>query len=430
MSEDQALARRIYPIGQTYFDTTRSTKDIVVVDGLTNGGPKNFVGSGPKWVNDLSTNVGMLLPGECPVPNCKEFGPNPPPCTPLLTELEANKWWLHAGTAGQVHDLCRRTPDNRVFYHRPASWASRLGRASTGFLLEGEVDGRRLFATTLHSLSGLAHDSTNYVVFGFLDHPDNGWGLFVENVAKVKRVYARGDSTRHVADDWALLEVVQLPGGKLGSGLAPPTKALDDTLPLAVISHSLGLPKSFGPGDVQEDRGSEFVHTCDTLGGSSGAPLLVARGARQGEVVGMCVRGGHLRSTPSGGTAPIPVGDPREPFFGANLALTLPFTADQPAGASFPYNPTTPPWPTSIPIQVARHGHRVVKDTDESVSVVADGTNWLQQPKSADSHHTNVTINNHDHTLTVSKDKAIQLHWGGSVVVDEGEYTITILPWD
>jgi hypothetical protein len=382
----------------------------------------------PTKVRDWAMSVGLIIPGKQYVPCAQHLDP-PKVLTPLLEDTGEGFWWLHAGTAGQVHDLCRRTLVNRSFYHRPASWAGRLGCAATGFLLRATgTGGERLLLTTLHSVAGLITPGadSNYVVFGFTDAIDNGWGVCVNKVYKINKVYARGTDVRDERQDWALLEVDRTTGGLPdGLDLAATPPGEDDEL--VIISHSLGLPKSWGRGKIFDTTAGAFSHTCDTLGGSSGAPLLDWRRPERG-VVGMCVRGGHLRSTPTGGSEPIPIGDPTEPFFGANRALS--FDAPgfpkliPPKGQGLP-GTFANTWPDKFPIRYPTAAKK--KTVQRRVRELAEsGTGARPFP---------LMVGEDQHVVTLGCREVMDLYWGKAVRVlskpprKKCPIEVTIRPW-
>lgn len=85
--------------------------------------------------------------------------------------------------------------------------------------------------------------------------------------------------------DYTLIRLIEDPPAEIGRlFFAPSVPAPPDLLPVFIIQHPSGLPKHVSIADchiagldkvgVARDVRSDFGHLCDTLGGSSGSPVL------------------------------------------------------------------------------------------------------------------------------------------------------------
>ncbi len=421
----------------TLFPISPINLDAVTLAVPSSGGTARPVPLAPKRIKDHATNVGLLIPADHEIPsttmsvvtddeakkhNATAVELSPPLVTPLLRRTDralkdkdgnsvgggSYRWWLYGATAGQVHDLCRRTKANHRFYHRSASWGGRLGCAATAFLLDSKFDGyangRALVVTPLHALRALP-DPTKatkvHVVFGYEDGLGNGWGQEVTLVYEVVDVLGRGSDLTTNEDDWAVLilnedRAVLENANEFRKGISLSRQQLGDEDKLVVIGHMLTLPKTFGRGAVVNVEPHVFSHTCDSLGGSSGAPLL-RRGARGSfEVVGMSVSGGHLRSTATGGAEPIPIGDQAEQFYGQNCALIIPPRKN---------------WPDSfaeIEAPVADEGHHPGKTHKFSLPAATLKSTTAQRVRTT-------KADKHVHDVKLTADQLRQLRWGHAI---------------
>ena len=153
--------------------------------------------------------------------------------------------------------------------------AGGLGRVCTGFLL-----GRDLLLTNQHCISNGAEAATAVVEFGV----DSAGAVPVSfRVTKVEAV--------NEPLDYSLLRLSG-DASKFGRLFVGPAATF--ALPLVVVQHPQGLPKkvafppncSVGSTSVAgvNDQLNDFGHSCDTLGGSSGSPVVEAT---DGTVVGL-----------------------------------------------------------------------------------------------------------------------------------------------
>jgi hypothetical protein len=142
------------------------------------------------------------------------------------------------------------------------AWAS-----CTGFLV-----GRRLMMTNEHCIASQPEAASAFVDFNY-----DGAGM--------KPVTLRGSTLVAVSAplDFAVVRLAADPPAAAGRLFFGPTPQKDPQ-PLFIIQHPSGLPKQVSIADCATnglsrvgagtgDR-SDFGHTCDTLGGSSGSPVL------------------------------------------------------------------------------------------------------------------------------------------------------------
>jgi V8-like Glu-specific endopeptidase len=81
----------------------------------------------------------------------------------------------------------------------------------------------------------------------------------------------------------------ELPGDRFGSLSVAAADLLTEGATLCVIQHPNGLPKKIEAGPLQHNQGGQISYdSIDTLGGSSGSPIL----SELGEVVGVHTNGG------------------------------------------------------------------------------------------------------------------------------------------
>ena len=153
--------------------------------------------------------------------------------------------------------------------------AGGLGRVCSGFLM-----GRDLLLTNQHCISNAAEAATAVVEFGV----DSAAAVPVSfRVSKIEAVDA--------PLDYSLLRLTG-DASKFGRLFVGP--AATSQLPLVVVQHPQGLPKkaafppncSVGSTSVAgvDNLLNDFGHVCDTLGGSSGSPVVEST---DGAVVGL-----------------------------------------------------------------------------------------------------------------------------------------------
>jgi hypothetical protein len=172
------------------------------------------------------------------------------------------------------------------------------------FIIEGEgqafctgfMVGARLMITNEHCIRTKAEAESAIADFNY-----NSAGVVAQHVRVDKIVSSSAPL------DYSLLQLAAEPPtgtGRLffGGAILAPTGGTPapDTHPLFVIEHPSGLPKQASIADcglaglqrvgVQTGNQSDFGHTCDTLGGSSGSPVL---DWDTGQVVGLHHLGFH-----------------------------------------------------------------------------------------------------------------------------------------
>lgn len=185
-------------------------------------------------------------------------------------------------------------PDKRqhiaLFDNRPVIWAAQaaVGRISfisgnalkvcTGFMVSKDM-----LVTNHHCVPTNAICQTTTVVFGYQltrqGEMQSGQQYKCAAVLEANYNY-----------DYALLRMSDSPGTSTGM-LTFNTAGVAGGQQLYVIQHPAGQPKQISEDDCKvvaptEDgrtSGSDFSHLCDTLGGSSGSPVL----NEMGQVVGL-----------------------------------------------------------------------------------------------------------------------------------------------
>jgi V8-like Glu-specific endopeptidase len=153
-------------------------------------------------------------------------------------------------------------------------------KVCTGFLIEsGE------FVTNHHCINSPATCSTAVAIFGY-QHDESGLLHFGRQYECERLVEERSSYPLDIA-------VLKLRGGPDTEWGRLRVKASDPKVgsPLFIIQHPAGQPKQVSkkncvidavPVDGR-DRETDFTHSCDTAGGSSGAPVF----NELGEVVGL-----------------------------------------------------------------------------------------------------------------------------------------------
>ena len=148
----------------------------------------------------------------------------------------------------------------------------------TGFLIADD-----LLMTNQHCVSDQAVCETTVAIFGYQYHAEGHL-----DPGRQHRCLSVEDT--HYEHDVAVLKLADAPGedwGRLDFAAKDPVDGED----LLLIQHPAGQPKQvsktdctvLGPSSDGRGKDTDFAHGCDTLGGSSGSPVINLRG----QVVGL-----------------------------------------------------------------------------------------------------------------------------------------------
>ncbi|WP_306736098.1 trypsin-like serine peptidase [Marimonas arenosa] len=154
-----------------------------------------------------------------------------------------------------------------------------FARTCSGFLI-----GPDLLLTNEHCINNAETCRTMTAVFGF--EFDAGGQLQIGPQVGCKQVEER---FLNVALDASVVKLDRAPGPDFGQ-ISVAANAASVATPMVIVQHPGSQPKQISildcaAGEIRVDgraQATDFTHTCDTAGGSSGAPVFDAHGALVG----------------------------------------------------------------------------------------------------------------------------------------------------